>query len=431
MVLREDTEGTVFHTGGSTARQGRHSRPKPFGGRLRLPTLRFSGAAMAMSTVVGISIATTLLLNEQQGVGRRAGVARIGTSAPPPDRPDGDGSGPDTGTPHTPAGPPAHEPSATASHPVASGSPSAGPAAPTGTASPTATAATDRPTRSTPDPQPVGSGTPAPAASPSAPGPDAPHPATGTGTGAGVPSDTPAPTDPRPLVGFPPAWAAPGPEGPGTPGHGGDAPASTATGGTGPEAAAPEGSDQDGTDPDDGTWDGAGPDGTDGEGIADRALAGLATVQSVGRDGSHHRLDLTVTEPLTALQAEFRLLPGGRGPVGGSAWTDLPGAVATAHQERGSLVYRFTVPDGTDVRPGRYSFGVRGARTAPPTGPQKAAAESWNAAGFGIERPRAVAALGTFEPSAQPVPADTPTGLPGTAPTGAPGGPQAPLTAAR
>ncbi|MGW2547475.1 hypothetical protein ACWC5I_43025, partial [Kitasatospora sp. NPDC001574] len=73
-------------------RHGRHGRPKPFGGRLRLPTLRFSGAAMAMSTVVGISIATTFLLNEQQGVGRRAGVARVGSSGPPsPASPDANG----------------------------------------------------------------------------------------------------------------------------------------------------------------------------------------------------------------------------------------------------------------------------------------------------------------------------------------------------
>jgi hypothetical protein len=51
---------------------------------LRLPTIRFSGAAMAMSTVVGISIATTWLLNEQQGVGRRPGMSNVGASPPLP-----------------------------------------------------------------------------------------------------------------------------------------------------------------------------------------------------------------------------------------------------------------------------------------------------------------------------------------------------------
>ncbi|KOV29655.1 hypothetical protein ADK60_17540, partial [Streptomyces sp. XY431] len=81
----EDTgQDTAYPHDRYRTRHGRHGRPGPFGGRLRLPTLRFSGAAMAMSTVVGISIATTLLLNEQQGVGRRAGVARVGSSAPPP-----------------------------------------------------------------------------------------------------------------------------------------------------------------------------------------------------------------------------------------------------------------------------------------------------------------------------------------------------------
>ncbi|MBO1419792.1 hypothetical protein, partial [Streptomyces sp. FH025] len=77
MAARESIARDVQH---EPARHGRHGRPRPFGGRFRLPTLRFSGAAMAMSTVVGISIATTLLLNEQQGIGRRAGVARVGTT---------------------------------------------------------------------------------------------------------------------------------------------------------------------------------------------------------------------------------------------------------------------------------------------------------------------------------------------------------------
>lgn len=39
---------------------------------------------MAMSTVVGISIATTWLLSEQQGVGRRPGMSNVGASPPLP-----------------------------------------------------------------------------------------------------------------------------------------------------------------------------------------------------------------------------------------------------------------------------------------------------------------------------------------------------------
>ncbi|MFD5614860.1 hypothetical protein ACFWIS_30325, partial [Kitasatospora sp. NPDC127060] len=108
MAVRGETTWDVQH---EPARQGRHGRPRPFGGRFRLPTLRFSGAAMAMSTVVGISIATTLLLNEQQGIGRRAGVARVGTSPPPsPSGTDQADAATDrtqdtpapTGRPHTP-----------------------------------------------------------------------------------------------------------------------------------------------------------------------------------------------------------------------------------------------------------------------------------------------------------------------------------------
>jgi len=69
----------------TTGRTGRHGRPRPFGGRLRLPTIRFSGAAMAMSTVVGISLATTWLLNEQQQIGRRPNVTVGGPPVPSPD----------------------------------------------------------------------------------------------------------------------------------------------------------------------------------------------------------------------------------------------------------------------------------------------------------------------------------------------------------
>ncbi|MFD5467249.1 hypothetical protein ACFWIQ_31150, partial [Kitasatospora sp. NPDC127059] len=141
---------------------------------------------------------------------------------------------------------------------------------------------------------------------------------------------------------------------------------------------------------------------------ADRTLTGTGLTTTVGRDGIRHALDLSVAEPVTALQAEFRLAAGELAPGSGAAWTDLPGAVVTTQQERGTLVYRFTTPPGTDVKPGRYGFVVRGSRPAEPPGPigpvlKPAPPEGWNAAAFGIEHPRAVAALGGFGPlSPQP-----------------------------
>ncbi len=75
--------------------------------------------------------------------------------------------------------------------------------------------------------------------------------------------------------------------------------------------------------------------------------------------------------------------------------------MVTAQQERGTLVYRFTTPPGTDVRPGHYTFGVRGTRPAatdPSAARKSAPAESWSASAFAIDQPRAVAALGGFGP---------------------------------
>ncbi|GAA2783550.1 hypothetical protein RMN57_27400 [Kitasatospora sp. CM 4170] len=478
MAVREDTgQGAPYGHGQQHERRGRHGRPKPFGGRLRLPTLRFSGAAMAMSTVVGISIATTFLLNEQQGVGRRAGVSRVG-STPPPTPDTGDGTDDAAAAPHDRTAPPpgrpgvrpaeAPSPSAAVAHPPASGGPAPQPSAPAtslplaeggraaradagrssgpsaeplaaapdgratatgGTATP-GTAATDP---ATADP----SGTPS--ASPSA-SPSTTQPATQPG------SPQPAkqqPASPRPLL---PGTGAPGPQLPDVLTTGADQDGRPADGAPGP---ARPGGPGDGTGTGTGTTTTGGP--TDQEN-ADLALTGSALVQPLGRDGSHHVLTLTVTEPVTALQAEFRLSPGGLAPGSGTAWTDLPGAVATVQQERGTLVYRFTTPPGTDVRPGRYGFGVRGVRPLPaaeplptgaplpaatvpgrpgpgilgpsapsgptdrtgpstptdrtgataPTGvsrttaPKAPAVESWNAAAFAIDHPRAVAALGTF-----------------------------------
>ncbi|MFF1908176.1 hypothetical protein [Kitasatospora sp. NPDC058218] len=430
MALREEIEQDA-----QRERHGRHGRPKPFGGRLRLPTLRFSGAAMAMSTVVGISIATTWLLHEQQGVGRRAGVARVGSSPPPTpgtERADA-ASAPDAS--RAPTAPlPSGRPSGTASpglhasYPPASAVPA--PRSPsTGTTVPLAEGRTDSRGPSDgpsahavgPAQQQDGPATTAgrsPADRPPYQQPEAPE-------SAAQPLPTQSPSPQRPFA------PAPNPVAPGArpPGEFGE----LADGWTGVTPEAPTvPKDQSGeTDP--------APDGT-----VDLALTGAALVQQLGRDGTRHVLALTVAEPLTALQAELRLTPDepvadepARGIAGvpGTVWTDLAGAVVTTHHERGTLVYRFTTPAGVDVAPGRYTFGVRSAlpATAPttgasatgrptpagptpaaptspaptsvgpspgataPGGPRKAApVESWSASAFGIQRPRAVAALGTF-----------------------------------
>ncbi|MFD7447968.1 hypothetical protein [Kitasatospora sp. NPDC059827] len=388
MAVRGETTRDVQH---EPARQGRHGRPRPFGGRFRLPTLRFSGAAMAMSTVVGISIATTLLLNEQQGIGRRAGVARVGTTPPP--SPSGtdqaeaaserttDTPPPPSGHPHAPkpSGHPSTHPSGPAN---AAATPPSGLRA--GTAAPVtpstggqASAGHDpRPSADTPADGSSPSAQPPTAADPSAPTPGQPGSGqTGTGrpdvgaAGTGESPHPPAlqPAKPgRPLP--PPAAVVPG-----------SAAGTESTGATG------------GTE----TTDGTAPD-------TDQALTGAGLTTTLGRDGLRHALDLTVSEPVTALQAEFRLAAGELAPGTGTVWTDLPGAVVTTQQERGTLVYRFTTPPGTDVEPGRYGFVVRGTRPTQQTGPVRKSGpqEGWNAAAFGIDRPRAVAALGSFGPSA-------------------------------
>ncbi|MFJ9442714.1 hypothetical protein ACIRRH_12680 [Kitasatospora sp. NPDC101235] len=381
MAVREDTARDVQH---EPARQGRHGRPRRLGGLFRLPTLRFSGAAMAMSTVVGISIATTLLLNEQQGIGRRAGVARVGTTPPPTpgttDRAEAVSAQTPTDGPSSGASP---------GHPTA-GRPSSHVSAHPSGAAPVAV--------SPPAPRPAGPGAPQTGGQTSA-GQDAPAPGTQlAGTEAGVPAPagpSPSPSVPAPGTGQP-GYAPPASgQTPNAPGLRPDMPARPAPP---PAANVPEtdtpAAPAKGTDPD-----------------ADHALSGAALVCPLGRDGLRHQLTLTVAEPVTAFQAEFRLAPGESAPGTGSAWTDLPGAVVTAQQERGTLVYRFTTPPGVDVRPGHYTFGVRGARPAadPSAVVRKPApAESWSVSAFALDRPRAVAALGGFGP-VPPLPAEPQT----------------------
>ncbi|MEU8511347.1 hypothetical protein AB0C76_07160 [Kitasatospora sp. NPDC048722] len=406
MAVREDAVPDVRH---EAAPHGRHGRPRPFGGRFRLPTLRFSGAAMAMSTVVGISIATTLLLHEQQGIGRRAGVARVGTTPPP--TPSGSGTEQaEAAAEHPPAAPePSGRPAASRPARPHPGSSTPAPSTPRpGTPEPTATAPEGGHTglASTDDPSGLGRGATT-AHGPAAPSGQAPaqtspqtspqltptpSPAQPSGQpspspNAGLPSGTPSFTPRLPTV---PSVvpAVPGsditPKAPGTAG------VPDTTGTTGTADAIPE---------------------------AEQPLSGVAQVTPLGRDGTRHVLGLSITEPVTALQAEFRLSPGELAPGSGTAWTDLPGAVVTTQQERGALVYRFTTPAGTDVSPGRYTFGVRGTRPAVTAPCKGAGAEGWNAAAFGITDPRAVAALGTFAEAApqadrQPAPSAAPSKTP-------------------
>ncbi|MFE7190788.1 hypothetical protein [Kitasatospora sp. NPDC057541] len=470
MTLSDDTGQDATHASDRyRTRHGRHGRPGPFGGRLRLPTLRFSGAAMAMSTVVGISIATTFLLNEQQGVGRRAGVARVGSSAPPPSpstSPDtiggngttsgtGTASGPDAAGPNTTAGRRSAAPATPA--PGASGPAagtrapdsvpaqrSAGPAAPRTEGSPSTAplaggpaprhGVTDGPATEQPGP----GGAPETLAGGRADHPQSADEQLAAADGAQTarrPAEDASPTgaSPSPSPSVPaasPSSATPRPFVPAAPGPGAPAPAPREwTGGTlGTADTAADGSAEPATDsvgsgPTKGstkdtgvTRPAAGTDAAD-----DQALAGAAVVQSLGRDGTRHVLALTVGEPLTALQAEFRLAPGTAAPGVGTAWTDLGGAVVTAHQERGAAVYRFTTPPGTDVRPGRYTFTVRGTRSTGQAGPARSVGPrtpgSWNASAFGIGRPRAVAALGTFTaPPAVPAPAPARTTAPAPLP---------------
>ncbi|MEU6235314.1 hypothetical protein [Kitasatospora sp. NPDC047058] len=386
MTLREDTEQDLRHERDRqyrpAERHGRHGRPRPFGGRLRLPTLKFSGAAMAMSTVVGISIATTLLLNEQQGVGRRAGVARVGTTPPADpgltDRTDAAADASPGPAAPPPAGRSGSRPTATASpsadapHPPAADGPAprTGDHRGPGTGDPGTTGSAPSPAAdapSAPATEPLGpprggheAVTPAPTTAPATTATTTPPAGTApTGTGAPAGSEPPAghrPNGPQPFV----------PTGPGSP-----PPPDVLTTGGDKDGLPDQGTGQADVGTGQGSTQGKRPAGTDtgagdpaGDEAADHALSGAAVVQPLGRDGTRHVLTLTVAEPVTALQAEFRLAPGALAPGTGTAWTDLAGIVITAHQERGTLVYRFTTPDGTDVRPGRYTFAA--ARRPPP-----------------------------------------------------------------
>ncbi|MFI1519658.1 hypothetical protein [Kitasatospora cineracea] len=327
MALREHSRPAP------AGRSGRHGRPGPFGGRLRLPTIRFSGAAMAMSTVVGISLATTWLLNEQQQqVGRRIGVTVGGPPVPSPDATPAESPAPAPGStlqaaPATAGGAPA----------TPTGRPSDRPGAGTGTGG---TPGTARPTTATASAPPLRLAEDAATATPS--------PAASSPSSTPAPGASPSPSATRPAPLAPAPSASPSPSAKPTP----SAP-----------AALP---------------------GT---------LHGTARVDALGPTGTRHTLRLDLDEAMTALQVEFRLNRPAALP-GSTPATDLPGAVVTVALERDTLVYRFTTPADLPLRPGSYTFTMTGATAQPGAAP--AAPETWTASAFALPTSRALAARGTF-----------------------------------
>ncbi|MFJ8044310.1 hypothetical protein ACIRBX_27780 [Kitasatospora sp. NPDC096147] len=359
MLREKDGAATATRYDGP-ARQGRHGRPKPVGGRFRLPGFRFSGAAMAMSTVVGISVATTWLVSEQQSVGRLPGVTNVGASPPVPS-PDTEPEAEvpaDTGSTDRPQ----PGPSAVVPGPRALGTPAADPltARPVGLGQsrPRTTPSASRTTA------PSAPATrPAPVNVPSAAAPSATFGGTAGPSPVGVApaaSGTPAPS----LTPAPSASPSPSPGGtkPGTPGPSGPPPLAP---GTSPPAAEP--------------------------------LAGVAERGPLGSAGTRHTLELTVREELTALQVEFQLARPEALP-GTLPWSTLPGAVVTVVQARGTVIYRFTLPPGLDVAPGRYLFAVHGMEPSPSASPTagRPAEETWSASAFSVRHSEATTARGTF-----------------------------------
>ncbi|GAA2141318.1 hypothetical protein GCM10009760_25430 [Kitasatospora kazusensis] len=336
MAIREDTDRAR-----ADARPARHGRPRPLGGRFALPSLRFSGAAMAMSTVVGISAATTWLVTAQQQIGRHPGVITPDSSLPPLPTPEAAAQL----TPRPTMGPTAAtgDPQGTGRPGTPAASPS--PAAPTRTAQAQAGhAPTARPSVPVSSPSPAFPAPPvmaaAPPSAPATPAAPVTSPPSGPPRVPVAPTPTPTPTQP-----------------------------------TAPPVKPPVNPPQEG-------------------------LAGKAVRDLLGPSGTRHTVTLRVGEPLTALQVELRLerpeaLPGT------TPWSSLPGTVVTVLQERGTLVYRFTVPAGQDIEPGEYSFGVRGVRrtgtgTGAPAGKAAQPQESWTASAFALVHPRALAIRGIF-----------------------------------
>ncbi|GAA1070801.1 hypothetical protein GCM10009665_78500 [Kitasatospora nipponensis] len=117
---------------------------------------------------------------------------------------------------------------------------------------------------------------------------------------------------------------------------------------------------------------------------------GLLDPAGVGR---RYTVTLTVTEPLAAVEIELRL---GRADAtaGAMAWSTLPGARVTLHQDGSTVLYRFAPQPGEDVQPGLYTFTVQDARAATPG--VRDAGTGWTASGFALRHPHAVVARGGF-----------------------------------
>ncbi|MFI9271711.1 hypothetical protein ACIGXM_13480 [Kitasatospora sp. NPDC052896] len=329
------------------AAHGRHGRPKPFGGHFRLPAIKVSGAAMAMSTVVGISIATTWLVSAQQRIGIGTRMSTVGATPPMP-----------TPTPLAASSPTARPLTVT---PMPDAGGLVGPAA---VAAPADRARPDRapagPAPSSPAPTaqasgpsaPASTATPTPAAS-TGPTSSAEQPAASAPTASTPTSAAQTPPQPRPSV-------TPGVL-PGTPGGPPVQNAPSSPGDTSDDAP-------------------------------DSALSGTGSSSSPLAAGRLRTLTLTVGEPLAAVEVELRL--DRVDAAGAMAWSSLPDAGVTVHQDGPAVVYRFAPAPGEDVAPGRYTFTVQAA--ADLTGASARCRGTWSASGFALRHPRAVATHGAF-----------------------------------
>lgn len=364
---------------------GRHGRPKPLGGQLRLPAFKVSGAAMAMSTVVGISIATTLLINEQQRVGADARMASARVTPLTPDL---------TASPSAML-------SASASGGAAKRSPAPngrtpgafiGPGRPAGSGTPTGPAAapTGRLALAEPTAGPLGPVTSTPSASPSpsasvsaSPDPSASAPASAGTTPKPGATRAPSPSFSPGLV-----LAAPLPDTSVADSAAASAPVITPA----PTAAAPAPAPP----------SAPVPVPLPASEALSNPVATIAPAHGRGNAavGLQRVLKLTVTAPLAAFEVDIRLDATDTAAASALAWSTLPGTQVSLEQDDdGSVLYRFTPAPGEDVQPGDYSFVVQDA--APAAAPEATDADSWTASGFALDDPRAVAARGTFASSAQ------------------------------
>ncbi|MFF4650047.1 hypothetical protein [Streptomyces sp. NPDC001380] len=322
---------------------------------------------MAMSTVVGISVATTWIVSLEGGLPPSVRVSDV----------DGASSTPDGGSPHT--GAPATDGTGT-------------PPALAGRGSPQQSAASRDRSPSRPGPSVTASVRRAPSAgatplAPTGPAPSANRPSwstAGTARTGGTGTDgSPAPDGTADADG---ATTAPGGGATvdGVPGAGSPAPAGTGglTGGTAPAPAA--GGEAPDSTP---AVTGLAPAGDDDEG-----LHGSASADTADPYASRDSLVLTVDENVTALEVEVRVERTG-GTEDGGAWTTMPGVSATVERAGNALVYRFTLQPRATVPPGRYSFTVQYAHRG---GRHDPSGDTWLASAFGVDQPRAVAVRGSF-----------------------------------